>query len=131
MELQLTRRYFTQGTNGTLRADGMFLCFTIELPWKENLRGISCIPEGRYRLETRYTPHRGNHIHVQNVPGRSLILLHPASHALTDLQGCIAPVFRLTGQGKGLESREACSLVKRLVYGEIAGRRSVWLTIGR
>ncbi|WP_322348418.1 DUF5675 family protein [Marivirga arenosa] len=44
---------------------------------------------------------------MKNLPGRSWILIHPANDALTELQGCIAPVMKLSGIGKGIHSRKA------------------------
>jgi hypothetical protein len=107
MELVLTRVYKSGGANGILTLNGHFVCFTIELPWKENQRNISCIPEGRYALKTRYSTRFKSHLHVQQVEGRSLILLHPANDALKELRGCIAPVMQLSGVGKGVYSRNA------------------------
>ena len=40
-----------QGTEGFLVTDG-FNCRTLELPWKNNKRSISCIPEGNEGLST-------------------------------------------------------------------------------
>jgi hypothetical protein len=46
MELDLLRTYYPKGTNGSLLVNGVGLCHTIELPWKNNEQGVSCIPEG-------------------------------------------------------------------------------------
>lgn len=107
MELVLTRVYKDEGTNGTLTFNGYFVCFTIELPWKENKKNVSCISEGKYELKARYSPKFQNHLEVIDVYERKLILLYPANHALTELHGCIAPVLQLTGIGKGVYSRLA------------------------
>ena len=114
--LVLTRSYFSQGTNGKLVCDGQFICKTIELPWKENQKGISCIPEGYYLLRKRYSRKFQWHIEVVAVKSRSSILLHPANNAAKELKGCIAPVTELSGIGLGLRSRQAFSKVKNLVY---------------
>ena len=114
--LVLTRSYFSQGTNGKLVCDGQFICKTIELPWKENQKGISCIPEGYYLLRKRYSRKFQWHIEVVAVKNRSFILLHPANNALLELKGCIAPVTKLSGAGLGLQSRQAFGLIKKLVY---------------
>ena len=107
MSLELIRTYFPQGTNGTLLFNGAAICSTIELPWKNNQPRISCIPEGTYRLVKRYSPHHKWHFELKDVPGRQLILVHPANDAMSELQGCIAPVSQLTGIGKGNFSRLA------------------------
>lgn len=114
--LVLTRSYFSDGTNGKLACDGQFICSTIELPWRENQKGISCIPEGYYLLRKRYSRKFKWHIEVVAVKNRSFILLHPANNALLELKGCIAPVTKLSGAGLGLQSRQAFALIKKLVY---------------
>lgn len=107
MELQLFRNQFEGGTNGALFYQGKFICFMIELPWKENARNVSCIPDGRYELALWYTDRFKHHLVVKNVPGRSGILVHPANNAVKELRGCLAPVTHLTGIGTGVLSRKA------------------------
>src|SRR5690554_1292058 len=107
MELQLFRNQFEGGTNGALFYQGKFICFMIELPWKENARNVSCIPDGRYELALWYTDRFKHHLVVKNVPGRSGILVHPANDAMRELRGCLAPVTHLTGIGTGVYSRKA------------------------
>lgn len=107
MELQLFRNQFEGGTNGALFYQGKFICFMIELPWKENARNVSCIPDGRYELALWYTDRFKHHLVVKNVPGRTGILVHPANDALKELRGCLAPVSHLTGIGTGVLSRKA------------------------
>lgn len=116
MKFQLKRDYLPKGTNGRLTLDGMEICSTIELPWKDNLKEKSCIPEGEYRLEKRYSKKYGWHIELKDVPGRSLILFHPANYALSELRGCIAPVLTLLGEGVGGSSKIAFQRLKRYVY---------------
>jgi hypothetical protein len=114
MVLVLTRTYFPEGTQGVLEWKGTLVCYTIELPWLENQRRISCIPEGSYILQQRYSPKFKWHLHLMNVPGRDLILIHPANDANKELLGCIAPVTKLTGKGKGSGSRKAFKKLKVL-----------------
>jgi hypothetical protein len=114
--LILTRKYFPEGTNGKLECEGKFICSTIELPWKENEKRISCIPEGEYLLQKRYSRKFDWHLEVIDVKNRKLILFHPANNALKELNGCIAPVTKLSGPGLGQQSRRAFAKLKRLVY---------------
>lgn len=88
--LQLQRMYYPRGTNGILRMHGDIVCYTIELPWLDNRTNASCVPEGRYRLLQRQSPKFSNHLWLQDVPGRELILIHPANNAARELKG--APV---------------------------------------
>ncbi len=82
MELELTREYYPLGTNGTLACKGFTICATIELPWKNNCARISCIPEGRYSLSKRYSPHFKSHFMLEDVPDRQYILIHSANNAM-------------------------------------------------
>lgn len=114
--ISLVRQYHEHGTNGTLYYQGKPICQSIELPWRSNTRRISCIPEGIYLLSKQVYARFGEQIGLPEVPGRSGILIHAANHARTELQGCIAPVSRLTGPGQGLQSRIALAKLKALVY---------------
>ncbi|SHM70935.1 DUF5675 family protein [Flavobacterium xanthum] len=116
MVLVLNRIYFPEGTQGSLEWNGALVCYTIELPWLGNQRRISCIPEGEYVLKKRYSKKFGWHLHVIYVSGRDLILIHPANNAKKELLGCIAPVTKHTGIGKGSSSRIALKKLKALVY---------------
>ncbi|WP_026978328.1 DUF5675 family protein [Flavobacterium tegetincola] len=129
MLLFLNRTYFPDGTNGQLHADGTFICYTIELPWKENEARISCIPEGIYFIRKRYSCKFQWHLEVVAVYNRQLILFHPANDALTELQGCIAPVCQLSGPGLGLMSRSAFSKLKTVVYAALERNEQVELRI--
>lgn len=114
--LILQRKYGEKGTNGTISYQGENVCHTIELPWRNNLQRLSCIPEGNYKLVKRtYTKH-GEQIGIPAVLGREAILIHPANDALKELLGCIAPVTVLTGEGKGNGSGAALAKLKALVY---------------
>jgi hypothetical protein len=128
MELALIRTKYPDGTNGELRYEGNLICYAIELPWLLNRRNLSCIPDGRYRLLSRYTPKHKLHLYVADVPGRSGILLHPANNAKRELLGCIAPVLELTGPGQGRQSRLANEILKSLVL-PVIHSEEVWLTI--
>lgn len=129
MVLFLTRTYLPEGTNGRLDLDSTFIAYSIELPWNRNERGTSCIPEGRYFIRKRYSCKFQWHLEIVDVPHRDLILFHCANHALSELQGCIAPVCQLSGPGMGLNSRSAFSKLKALVYAALDGGEAVELCI--
>ena len=133
MELELIRKYYPNGTNGILRLSQDnkhgIICYSIELPWKNNQHQVSCIPEGRYELGKRYSPRLGHHLQVLNVPGRDFILIHPANDALKELEGCIAPVSILDGEGKGLRSRIAVEVITAIVYPVLDRNEPFYLTI--
>jgi hypothetical protein len=129
MVIHLTRTYFPDGTNGKLECYGKFICYTIELPWKNNEKRVSCIPEGKYFIRKRYSPKFKWHLEVIGVQNRSLILLHPANNALRELNGCIAPVTKLSGPGLGLMSRKAFAKLKDFVYKALDNKESVELIV--
>lgn len=131
MELLLEREYHASGTNGILSSEEQFVCFTIELPWRNNQRHISCIPEGVYPLALRFSERHHYHLQVKDVPGRSLILIHKANDALKDLQGCIAPVTELLSPGKGRYSHRAFSDLMNKVRGCLDNRERLWLRVTR
>ena len=69
-----------------------FQCFTLELPWLDNQKNISCIPEGTYEYFKRISPSRGREIiQLKDVPGgRTYIQLHPGNYT-KQILGCILP----------------------------------------
>ena len=129
MKLELIRTYFPNGTNGTIFLNGKILCYSIELPWHNNLSHISCVPEGTYELVKRYSPKHGWHLKLLHVPKRDLILIHAANNAIKELKGCIAPVSLLTAEGKGINSRSALAKINAAVFAALKKKETVFLTI--
>ncbi len=129
MVVVLNRTYFPEGTQGVLEWNGTLVCYTIELPWLENQRRISCIPEGEYVLQKRFSPKFKWHFLLRNIPGRDFILIHPANDAQKELLGCIAPVSIHTGIGKGMASRIALEKLKTLVYAALERNEEVKIRI--
>lgn len=129
MEIFLDRTYFKGGTNGKISYQGQFICESIELPWRNNKRNISCIPEGRYLLVKRRHAKHGLQLALSIVPNREAILIHPANFALRELQGCIAPVSKTTGEGIGRYSRIALERLQGIVYPVLDAGEKVVLVI--
>ena len=129
MVLELTRTYFPNGTNGKLECECKLICNTIELPWNNNETRVSCIPEGKHFIKKRYSQKFQWHLEVLDVKNRSLILFHPANNALQELNGCIAPVTKLSGPGLGLLSRKAFTALKDFVYPELDRKEVVELIV--
>lgn len=77
-----------EGVFGVLIIDNWPVCVTLELPWKDNLPEVSCIPAGKYVARRVNSPRHGNTFEVCNVPKRSHILFHGAN-TIADLLGCI------------------------------------------
>jgi hypothetical protein len=76
------------GTLGVLYSQHSALCVTLEDPWRDNQRNISCIPTGTYTV----VPHSGtrykNVWRLEDVPNRSAILIHQGN-TTKDTEGCI------------------------------------------
>ena len=54
INLLIIRDTFTDvSTLGQLFLNGERFCDTLELPWKNNQRRISCIPEGEYKVRIK------------------------------------------------------------------------------
>lgn len=61
---------------------------TLERPWKDNERGVSCIPAGLYECKRVKSPKFGDAFEVTEVPGRQEILFHKGNLE-DDSHGCI------------------------------------------
>jgi len=93
VNLLILRDTFTDiSTIGNLYLDGEWLCDTLENPYLDNQRNISCIPEGKYKVRLRTARESATkeylHLLVQDVPDRSLVLFHTGNSA-KDTRGCI------------------------------------------
>ena len=74
-------------TLGRLRC-GDFQCFTLELPWRNNERGRSCIPAGNYRARLYDSPMHDMVVLFEDVPDLSMIEIHAGNYT-TQIEGCI------------------------------------------
>ena len=92
MKAVLSRDYTNIQTLGRLVVfDGAKVrlqILTLELPDLGNQQNVSCIPEGKYEVHRIYSPKFGKCFHVQDVPGRSEILIHKGNYN-KDTHGCI------------------------------------------
>lgn len=72
------------------RGEALGTWVSLELPWRDNKRSQSCIPEGRYPLVWEWSHKFGRNLwELKDVPGRSEIKIHPSNH-WSELEGCIA-----------------------------------------
>lgn len=75
-------------TLGVLKA-GKFIFHTLELPWKDNARNISCIPDGIYECKLGYSNKWKTQVYqIDNVEGRDAIQIH-IGNITNDIRGCI------------------------------------------
>ena len=93
-------------TLGAMFDGDVRVCETLELPWRDNYRGISCIPEGAYLCKLGYSPSRKHDVYwLQDVPGRSDVQIHIGNFP-RDIRGCIL-VGRERGVNQVVHSRVA------------------------
>jgi hypothetical protein len=91
--LLIIRDTFTkESTVGKLYVNGEFYGYTLELPWKDNERRVSCIPQGVYDVRKRDGAESGKfnyeHLYILNVPNREYILFHIGNKP-SDILGCV------------------------------------------
>jgi hypothetical protein len=101
-------------TPGAFYYDKTLICYSLERPWLDNQRNISCIPLGIYPLEITMSGRFKKMLPlIHPVPGRSGIRIHAANH-VRELEGCIAPCRQLLIEDKevtGWYSQQAMSKV--------------------
>ena len=85
--LNIKRWYHKDCTLGRLSV-GSFQCFTLELPWLENQRGVSCIPRGTYKAFKRNSPKNGLVVEFRSVTDRSNIQIHSGNYT-RQIEGCV------------------------------------------
>ena len=118
INLLLIRDTFSKdSTIGELFINGERFCDTLENPWLDNQRNISCIPEGEYPVRLRLARESATreylHLLVQDVPNRDYILFHRGNFP-KDTSGCI-----LLGQGTQQDVVNNSTLAMDLVMKEI------------
>jgi len=118
INLLIIRDTFSKiSTIGELFLNGERMCDTLELPWKDNQRRISCIPEGEYKVRLRLARESATrdylHLLVQDVPNRDYILFHRGNSA-KDTSGCI-----LVGLGSQQDFVQNSRLAMDLLMKEI------------
>lgn len=91
------------GCFGSIYIDGVFYCNTVEQPWRQNRRFVSCVPVGVYDLVAYDSPKYGKTYALSNPDldvvvyqadadeGQRYACLFHAANWSRQLQGCIAP----------------------------------------
>jgi hypothetical protein len=101
MKLTITRTQETANcTFGVFDLDGLPLGVTLEPPWLNNQRDISCIPCGTYKGKKHSGTEFSDVWEICDVPGRDEILIHNGNFR-RDTKGC-----PLVGRSRGIISKE-------------------------
>ena len=118
INLLLIRDTFSdKSTLGELFLNGERMCDTLENPWKNNKKNVSCIPRGIYKVRLRLARESATrdylHLLVMGVPDRDYILMHIGNTA-KDTSGCI-----LVGLGSQQDFVSNSTLAMDLLIKEI------------
>lgn len=118
-----------EGSFGLLTAQGLESMRSLELPWRNNDKGKSCMPAGDYICVWHQSPSKGWVYMLTGTQPRSDVLIHSANWGgdidkgwFTQLLGCIALGYAqgvlvppggkaqhaLTRDSKGRGSKDAC-----------------------
>ena len=130
VNLLIIRDEFTdKSIIGKLFLNGEWLCDTLELPYRDNQRSISCIPYGQYkvRLRTAKESATRNYLHllIEDVKDRKYILVHIGNFP-KDTRGCV-----LVGIGREQDRVKNSTLAMELLVKEVLnlGGTNINLTI--
>lgn len=89
VKLSLVRySYQKTYTLGIFFINEKYFCDSLELPFLNNSKNISCIPEGVYECTPEMHSKFGLVIRLHNVPEREGILIHAGNNS-KDTKGCI------------------------------------------
>lgn len=102
-----------QGIKGYWYTQG-FEARVLELPWRNNKPNMSCIPSGEYEVKIRHSKKFGVCYYIQDVQGRTWILVHSGNIA-----GDITKGYRTHSSG--------CLLMGKY-FGTLTGQRAVLLS---
>ena len=89
IEATINRIYQKDCTIGILNHVSGWRCMTLELPWKDNKKDISCVYPGIYLCEKRHSNKNGDVFELKNVINREYIQCHSANFT-KQILGCIA-----------------------------------------
>ena len=111
-----------QGTLGVLFHKGTFICWIMELPWRNNDQYISCITPGTY--DGFYN--NDNELYcIRSVPGRFAIQFHGGNWAgdeslgfISDSAGCLLPGMKpawIMNQRAVASSKKALNVMDKYI----------------
>lgn len=106
--LILSRFYSGKCTLGVITDEqNEIICYTLENPWEDNARNVSCIPDGDYEVVPYSSAKYPHSFEIIDVPGRDAILIHHGN-TIKDTLGCI-----LVGESLGKLGMENAVLKSR------------------
>lgn len=115
------------GTYGVLIDGNQPFAVTLERPWADNQRSVSCIPAGTYVCARKQSPRFGNTFEITGVLGRSHILFHSGNTA-ADTEGCVLVAEEFAQLGGRVAVGNSRAGFKELLT-RLAGQEGFTLTI--
>ncbi|MEC3875839.1 DUF5675 family protein [Chryseobacterium salviniae] len=107
-------------TMGYLSINKKAVCYTLELPWENNAKNISCIPAGSYKGILRYDKSDGWRIQLENVPDRDGVQIHMGNYT-KQIKGCVLVGMKAdTNECSVQQSASAYAKLKEAFYGTSA-----------
>ena len=113
----------------------LYQCRTLELPWRDNERCVSCVPTGRYRLMPRkvgkyYERASQRWLHqfaleIENVEGRSHCLVHWGNF-LSNTLGCVLVGCSATRRVSEAEDGEGTCHYEHCIGSSVAAYRPLY-----
>lgn len=88
IEISISRIYQPDCTLGIMNHRSGFRCCSLELPWLNNQKNISCVPAGIYECFKRHSNNNGDVFELRNVINRTFIQCHSANFT-RQIKGCI------------------------------------------
>lgn len=90
--------------------------FTVERPWLNNQKSVSCIPCGIYLCQHYSSNKFRNVFQICKVEGRTKILIH-AGNSVNDTYGCVLPGLTASNE-RIYESRDAMKVLRSILKKE-------------
>lgn len=115
-ELSVHRPFHT-GTGSSFR------CFTLELPWRGNAKGVSCVPPGRYPAFIRTDGKRKWRLELKKTAPRTNIQVHTGNRP-REIDGCILVGTSYLGSSV-YQSQQARNQLQKLVESEKTPREII------
>jgi hypothetical protein len=117
-DILIERKLSSEQCNmGYLFINNLPICYSLELPWKDNESNISCIPKGKYNGILRYDKKDGWRIQLESVPNRTGVQIHIGNYT-SQTQGCILVGKSVDTDNCSVQnSSNSYSKIKDIFYG--------------
>lgn len=110
MKIEIIRNIYSDTSiAGELHVNGSFFCYTLELAYRNNIKLISSIPEGQYKII--YTV--SGKIELTDTAPRTNIQIHKGN-SVTDSSGCILVGDHLNTTGTAIHPGSSTPAYERL-----------------